>query len=74
MRNMRILRLLAGQIKSPSERALDRQERRDRRELAQLKRSLEFAELMQRRERGDPDLPPMPFDFAEQAKRREGKS
>lgn len=62
--------MLAGQAKSPSERLVDRQTRRDRREFNQLKRLGEFAELIQRRERGDPDLPPMPYDFKEQERRR----
>lgn len=70
MRNLRLLRMLAGQVKSPSERQAERQARKDRREMVAVKRMGEYAELIQRRERGDPDLPPMPYDFVEQERRR----
>ena len=70
----RILRLMAGQIKSPAERAVERETRRDKRVVRQLQDYLRIGEVIERRQRNDPSLPPMPFDFAEMERRRkEGK-
>jgi hypothetical protein len=73
MRNRRLLRMMAGEIKSPSERYADRMERRDARMMADFKNMLMFVDRVGRRERNDPDLPPMPLNFAEIEKRRREK-
>jgi hypothetical protein len=73
MRNRRLMRMMAGDIKSPSERYAQRMERRDARLMAEFKNMLMFVDRVQRREKGDADLPPMPFDFAEIEKRRKEK-
>jgi hypothetical protein len=68
------MRMMAGDIKSPSERYAQSLARRDARMMADFKNMLMFVDRVQRRERNDPDLPPMPLNFAEIEKRRkEGK-
>jgi hypothetical protein len=74
MRNRRLLRMMAGDVRSPSERYADRMARRDARMVADFKSMMMFADRVQRRQQGDADLPPMPLNFAEIEKRRkEGK-
>jgi hypothetical protein len=59
MRHRRILRMMAGDTKSPSERFADRMARRDARMMAEF-----------RRQKNDPELAPMPLNFAEIERRR----
>lgn len=74
MRHRRLFRLMAGDIKSPAERYVERMERQDKRSMNELRAMLAFVDRIQRRERNDPDLPPMPLDFQEiEKRRREGK-
>jgi hypothetical protein len=74
MRNRRLLRMMAGDIKSPAERYVERMERRDARALKDLQSMMAFADRVQRRENNDPDLPPMPLNFAEiERRKKEGK-
>jgi hypothetical protein len=74
MRNRRLLRMMAGDVRSPSERFADRMARRDQRMMADFKNMMMFVDRVERRQKGDADLPPMPFDFAAIEKRRkEGK-
>jgi hypothetical protein len=74
MRNRRLLRMMAGDVRSPSERYAERMARRDQRMMADFKNMLMFVDRVQRREKGDADLPPMPLNFAEiEKRRREGK-
>ena len=74
MSTRRLLRMMAGDIKSPGERAADRLMRRARRDQAAGLYYATLIEKILRREKGDPDLPPMPLDFKELERRaREGK-
>ena len=74
MSTRRLLRMMAGEVKSPAERMGERIERAAKRDWARMTHYARLIERIQRRESGDPDLPPMPFDFAEIEKRaREGK-
>lgn len=74
MRNRRLLRMMAGDVRSPSERYEERMSRRDARMMADFKNMMMFVDRVERRQKGDADLPPMPYDFAAIEKRRkEGK-
>lgn len=73
MSTRRLLRMMAGEVLSPSERAAARQVRRDKRLVAQVKTYLALGEKIERRQKRDPSLPPMPFDFEEIEKRRNQK-
>lgn len=69
----RLLRMMAGQIKGPVERQMERQARTDKRIMTQIKNYAALGELIERRQKGDPSLPPMPLDFQEiERRRREG--
>jgi len=74
MRNRRILRMMAGDIKSPAQRCAERLGRRDARTAREFDQAMALAAKIARRENNDPDLPPMPLNFAEiERRRREGK-
>jgi len=74
MRFRRIARIMAGDVKSPGERYIDRMDRRAKRELGDLRRMMEFVDKIARRQQGDPGLPPMPYDFKEQQRRNREKT
>ena len=65
----RLLRMMAGDLRSPSERMAQREARSIAREAARMYQSAVLIDKIQRREKGDPDLPPMPLDFEEIEKR-----
>jgi hypothetical protein len=69
----RLLRMMAGDIMSPSERAAERELRIMKREHARNLQTAMLVDKIMRREQRDPDLPPMPLDFEEMKKRGEGK-
>jgi hypothetical protein len=67
-----MLRMMAGEVKSPAERSVDREMRKLARIQADTYRLAQLVDKIQRREKSDPDLPPMPLDFAEIMRRKEG--
>jgi hypothetical protein len=67
----RMLRMMAGEVKSPAERSMDREMRKIARIQADTYRLAQLVDKIQRREKRDPDLPPMPLDFEEIMRRKE---
>lgn len=68
----RLLRMMAGDIKSPAERSAEREMRKWLRAEQDAYRAAVLVDKIQRREQRDPELPPMPFDFVEIERRRKG--
>jgi hypothetical protein len=70
----RMLRMMAGEVKSPAERSVDREMRKLARIQADTYRLAQLVDKIQRRENNDPELPPMPLNFEEIMRRqKEGK-
>lgn len=72
MGTRRMLRMMAGEIKTPLERATERAQRKDKRTLQTIKQYMAWGDKISRRQERDPGLPPMPYDFEEQARRAKG--
>ena len=71
----RVMRIMAGDMPDPAARYLARMNRRLEREHRQFTEMMTFVDKIRRREGGADDLPPMPLNFPEIARRRakEGK-
>jgi len=61
MRSKRLLLMMAGLIKAPAEKHLERQQRKLDKLARDWKRGLELISAIQARERGDDGTKPMPF-------------
>lgn len=70
MRGNRLLRLMAGDLPSPADRHLAREQRRLARAQVEFNQMMQFVDRIKRREDGAEDLPPMPLNFAEIERRR----
>ena len=70
MSTRRLLRIMAGELMTPAQRMAARLERRDRRLAAELQEYHRLGEMIERRQKGDESLPPMPLNFQEIERRR----
>jgi hypothetical protein len=61
MRNIRILEEMAGMRRTRQERVADRQVTRFRRQMAEREQMMLLVDKVRQRERGDENLPPMPY-------------
>ena len=61
MSRRRILQQMAGIVRSPLEKQLDRQKRKEEKMTREWKQDLEYVNMIRARERGDEGAKPMPF-------------
>jgi hypothetical protein len=61
MRNRRMLRMMAGEVRSPMERRLQREQRRQHKLAAEMEQRVVLVDKIRQREEGKPGFKAMPF-------------
>ena len=61
MRNRRLLRMMAGEVRTPAERRLAREQRRQAKAAAEMESRVVLVDRIRQREEGKPGFKAMPF-------------